>query len=180
VPVQTVLERVLRLLEHRVDKEKLEIEQDLAEPLPSVNTRGTGLQQVLMNLLTNAFDGVAAGTRKRIRIRVRAHGDGVLIRIADSGIGIPPAQLSRIYDPFFSTKAEGKGTGLGLSVSMGIVEAAGGRLECVSTSPTGTVFDLWWPSRPDPGALPQNGGSAAQPGGGATGPGDGGNRVSES
>jgi signal transduction histidine kinase len=86
---------------------------------------------------------MADGGRLTIRTSVV---EGVcLIEVCDTGSGIPPAILPRIFDPFFSTKSEGEGTGLGLSVSLGIVERHGGKILVDSEVGKGTTFTLWLP-----------------------------------
>ncbi len=149
-PIAAVLDRTLRLLDYRLSKEDVEVAQDLPAGLPPVPTRGTALQQVLMNLLVNALDAMEGRAERRIRIAVQLHvkpcGPGALrLRICDTGAGIERKDLMHIYDPFFTTKPTGRGTGLGLSVSLGLVQSAGGELHCYSTPGEGTCFTLCWP-----------------------------------
>ena len=80
-----------------------------------------------------------------LSVVTRAEGGDVVVEIADTGLGIPPEQLSRIYDPFFTTKALGKGTGLGLSITYGIVQEHGGTITCDSAVGQGTRFALRLP-----------------------------------
>jgi C4-dicarboxylate-specific signal transduction histidine kinase len=98
--------------------------------------RGVQISQVLLNLLSNAFDAVEGRPVRRVRISAEAgdHGE-VHIAVNDSGPGIPPDIEPRIMEPFFTTKQTGRGTGLGLSVSKGIAEAHGGRLTHDLTAP---------------------------------------------
>lgn len=111
------------------------------------------LQQVFLNLLTNALDAVEGGGEVRIAGRVReAAGEGafgqemVEVTVADDGCGIPPEALARIFDPFFTTKAVGKGTGLGLAISQSIVEQHGGSLQVRSEGVgKGTVVTVTLP-----------------------------------
>jgi signal transduction histidine kinase len=111
------------------------------------------LQQVLLNLLTNALDAIEGGGEVRIAAR-RREGDGpagaagpaVEVQVADDGSGIPPEHLARIFDPFFTTKEAGKGTGLGLAISQSIVEQHGGTLEVRSDGAgKGTVVTVVLP-----------------------------------
>lgn len=161
VRCEDVLERVLRLLEFRVVKERIAVEKTIAEGLPLVASRGTGLQQVLMNLIANAFVALADSERKRVQIDVEAAPGGVRITVCDTGPGMDAETLTRIYEPFFSTKAAGKGTGLGLSVTLGITEGAGGRLDCTSAPGQGARFELFWPTATagDEGGSPDNRGA---------------------
>jgi len=107
------------------------------------------LKQVFMNLLVNAYQAIEArpeGSKPGvIRIETRAVPDGVVVRIADTGVGIDAAHLGRIFDPFFTTKEPGEGTGLGLSLSYAIVKRHGGRLDVESEPGEGTRFELWLP-----------------------------------
>ncbi|HEY4320280.1 MAG TPA: ATP-binding protein [Gemmatimonadales bacterium] len=95
-----------------------------------------GIEQVLLNLVDNAFD--AAGAGGRIRVVERVTDDAVAIAVEDSGPGVPQAAVDRIFEPFFTTKPIGHGTGLGLSVSIGIVERHGGTL-CLENQPIAGV-----------------------------------------
>ncbi len=105
------------------------------------------INQVFLNLITNAAQamGERPGT---ITLTTRNDGDGVTVDVADTGGGIAPGVLPKIFDPFFSTKEIGKGTGLGLSISYKIVQQHGGRLEVKSTVAKGTCFTVWLPLQP--------------------------------
>ncbi|RUO66355.1 ligand-binding sensor domain-containing protein [Pseudidiomarina planktonica] len=104
------------------------------------------LQQVLLNLVTNARDATPAGGSIRIEVACGAPG-WAHIRVIDSGVGISAKARERIFEPFFTTKGVGKGTGLGLSVSYGIVNNAGGRIEVASRIGSGTTFDVILPTK---------------------------------
>ena len=112
---------------------------DLAvEPIADdlyVECRGVQISQVLLNLLSNAFDAVENRPVRRVRIAADASDGEVRIAVTDSGPGIPSEIEPRIMEPFFTTKQTGRGTGLGLSVSKGIAEAHGGRLTHDRTAP---------------------------------------------
>jgi signal transduction histidine kinase len=94
------------------------------------------LQQLFLNLLTNALDAVEGGGQVGIAVRCEPDGaDGtgwVEVLVQDTGIGIPPETLRRVFDPFFTTEEVGKGTGLGLAISQSIVEQHGGTIELTS------------------------------------------------
>jgi two-component system, NtrC family, sensor kinase len=101
------------------------------------------LQQVFLNLFLNARDAMPKGGWLTIATRLEA--DAAVVEIRDTGSGIPAEQLSRIYDPFFTTKEIGKGTGLGLSITYGIVQEHGGTITCDSAVGQGTRFMLRLP-----------------------------------
>jgi signal transduction histidine kinase len=117
------------------------------------------LNQVFLNLLTNAVQAMPGGGE--IFASVRREAGVVRVSIRDTGTGIPPALLPRIFDPFFTTKAPGQGTGLGLSVSYGIVTRLGGTIECHSQEGIGTEFIVRLPLIGEPGKRGDVGTSAA-------------------
>ena len=116
-----------------------------AQSLPPVYVDEHQIQQVLVNLVTNAVQATAAGGRIVISSRMGKSNGSVEIGVADTGKGIPPEFLPHIFDPFFSTKGEG-GTGLGLSVSYGIIKKHGGRITVESHPGKGTIFTVILPS----------------------------------
>jgi PAS domain S-box-containing protein len=120
-------------------KYKAEVIRDYGE-LPPVNCHLGKLNQVFMNLLVNA--GQAIGERGTITVRTTVDGDDVLISVADTGCGIPPEHLPRIFDPFFTSKPVGKGTGLGLALAWGIVRDHGGTIGVESVVGAGTTFTV--------------------------------------
>jgi signal transduction histidine kinase len=117
-------------------------------PLPRVTCYAAKINQVVMNLLTNAIDACPDGGT--VTVRTRAEDPGVRIEVADNGCGIDPEHRDRIFDPFFTTKPVGQGTGLGLSISYGIIQDHGGTIEVESTIGQGTVFTIHLPLRPNP------------------------------
>jgi CheY-like chemotaxis protein/anti-sigma regulatory factor (Ser/Thr protein kinase) len=107
------------------------------------------IQQVLLNLLTNAvhaLSGLPATTDRRILVATGREGDRSFVRVTDTGAGIPAALTSRIFTPFFTTKDPGQGTGLGLSISYGIVESHGGRLSYAPADGGGATFTIHLPA----------------------------------
>lgn len=118
------LEETLSLLRHRLADRGLEVKLDEAT-LPAVVCRPGEINQVFMNVLSNAIAAPAAST---IAVRKRVEGDVVVVEVADDGPGVPEGLRARIFDPFFTTKARGEGTGLGLSISADILRRHGGRL----------------------------------------------------
>jgi signal transduction histidine kinase len=106
------------------------------------------LEQVFINLLTNARDAVADSPRKAIRISVTVDSRTAEITFADTGPGIPPGLERRIFDPFFTTKEVGQGTGLGLSITYGIIKDLGGTISVVSSPGEGATFLVRLPLAP--------------------------------
>jgi two-component system sensor histidine kinase HupT/HoxJ len=123
---------------------RVEVVWDIPEHLPVLGSAGQ-MHQVLVNLAQNAVDAVARTPRPRLEISARAANGLAEVRLHDNGPGIPPAQLSQVFNPFFTTKPVGKGTGLGLSISYGIVERHGGRLSAANHPGGGAVFTLSLP-----------------------------------
>jgi PAS domain S-box-containing protein len=124
-------EDAVRLVEHGYAMEGVEVAFEPASAPAPVRGHRIRLEQVVVNLLSNARDAAKAageGGRGEVRVLVRAAGDAVRIEVEDNGGGVPPEIADRIFDPFFTTKEPGSGTGLGLSISAGIVSAMGGRL----------------------------------------------------
>lgn len=109
------------------------------------------LLQVLMNLIQNAYDAAVspAGVTPKLRICARRESNGVVISLHDNGPGIAPQVMSRIFEPFYTTKPVGKGTGLGLSISYGIVERHGGTLSASNHAEGGAEFVLRLPAMAD-------------------------------
>jgi len=118
------------------------------QKIPLVRCRGGQVQQVFMNLLTNAAQ--AAGPGGEIFIDVGPLADGVSVTVRDTGPGVPADLVGKIFDPFFTTKDVGEGTGLGLAISQRIVRAHGGRIDLAPRDPErpGAEFVVWLPLRP--------------------------------
>ncbi len=144
VDLNAVIGDILSLLEHQFKLGHVQVRKDLAKPAVVVRGVEYKLQQVFLNLFLNARDAMPKGGW--LTVATRLEGDAAVIEVADTGVGIPPDQLGRIYDPFFTTKPEGRGTGLGLSVTYGIVQEHGGTLTCDSQAGQGTRFRLVLPS----------------------------------
>jgi signal transduction histidine kinase len=130
------------------------VEMRLGE-LPQITCSPSQVNQVVLNLLTNAAQAIE-GEAGLIRITTRREADGVAIEVADNGKGIPAAAIPRVFDPFFTTKEVGKGTGLGLSIAYKIVTQHGGRIEVQSHEGAGATFRVVLPLRPPvlPAAAP--------------------------
>ncbi len=142
--LNTVIEETLLLVEKQLEKERILLERRLTPDLPNVVGNAGQLEQVLLNLLTNAREAMTSGGRIRIESRPTQDGAGVQLLIADTGEGIPDELVQRIFDPFFTTKESG--TGLGLSITYGIVKEHGGTLNVESEVGRGTMFTITLPA----------------------------------
>ncbi len=143
--VAEIITDTLPLVRHLLSKSTITVEREYrAARLVPMNK--IELQQVLVNLIVNAIHAMPAGGRLRLRTCDRDEGErpGVLIEIADSGIGMTPEVLKRAFDPFFTTKGR-EGTGLGLSISQMLVTRQGGKISVRSEPGKGTTFSLWLP-----------------------------------
>ena len=147
VQVNKLIQETLSLLEHQIEKAGMRLELHLDPFLPPVTGNTGKLQQVFLNLFINARDAMESCGPGEAVLEVTTHADasGVKIDICDTGHGIAPEHLNRIYDPFFTTKGARKGTGLGLSVSYGIVQEHGGTIEAFARNGSGSRFHLELP-----------------------------------
>ena len=125
---------------------KVDVEKRLGD-IPSITCAPSQVNQVLLNLVTNASQAIDK-PRGRISISTRREGvDYVAIEVADNGRGIPPEAIARVFDPFYTTKEVGKGTGLGLSIAYKIVTDHGGRIDVRSVVGSGSTFTVTLPVR---------------------------------
>jgi hypothetical protein len=143
VNLNRVIQETLSLLEHQLQKSGIQVKTDLDAGLPPVRGNAGQLQQVFLNLFLNARDAMSAGGT--LEVRTWPEGSGARAEVADTGQGIAPEHLHRIYDPFFTTKAVRKGTGLGLSVTYGIIQEHGGSIEVSNRPGGGASFRLELP-----------------------------------
>ena len=143
VNLNSVVEETLSLVAHPFKTARVSVMKNFSSDLPSVMGSPNRLQQVFLNLFMNARDAMPSGGM--LEIRTGAYNGSVEIEITDTGVGIPREQLSRIFDPFYTTKAVGRGTGLGLSVSYGIIKEHAGTIDVRSTPGKGTAFRLEFP-----------------------------------
>jgi two-component system NtrC family sensor kinase len=143
VDLAALAAETLELVRHDLAREHVHLETAFAPDLPPVQADPQQLQQVILNLVGNAIQSMEGHADNRLRVEVREEADDVALRVVDSGPGIPAEVLARIFDPFFSTKAEG--SGLGLSVSYAIARAHGGDLRVTSEPGLGATFTLVLP-----------------------------------
>jgi two-component system NtrC family sensor kinase len=148
VQLNRVIQETLSLLEHQLMKAGIEVRTKLDSNLEAVKGNPGKLQQVFLNLILNARDAMEPrGVLEVTTYATTRTGEkGVVVEVIDTGHGIAPEHLSRIYDPFFTTKSAKKGTGLGLSVTYGIIQEHGGAIEAISRPGEGTCFHLEFPA----------------------------------
>jgi PAS domain S-box-containing protein len=142
--INEAVHEVVKLFEPQVRGKKIELRVALESELPHVRGHRGKIQQVLLNLLSNARDAVEGGGS--ISVRTLTCDGRVVLEVIDDGIGIAESDLPRIFDPFFTTKGRGKGTGLGLSISYGIVREHDGTMRVESVPGEFTRFRVELPS----------------------------------
>jgi two-component system, NtrC family, sensor kinase len=138
VDINRTIDQVIDFLENHARTNNIEIQTDFQENIPVIANDQSQLQQVFLNLITNAIDAI--NKNGCIEIATRQKGSTIEVMIKDDGPGIPKEQQNRIFDPFYTTKTNGKGTGLGLSVSHSIIEKMGGSITFESNETKGTTF----------------------------------------
>jgi C4-dicarboxylate-specific signal transduction histidine kinase len=146
VAIKEVIHRSVSLVKEQLRLRQIQLNMDLPEDDdPQVIGNAIRLEQVFINLLTNARDAVAESDRKIISISCRVGQQEVVLRFEDTGTGIPPGLEERIFDPFFTTKEVGSGTGLGLSITYGIISDHGGTISVASRPDSGAAFEIRLP-----------------------------------
>ncbi len=141
VALKEVILRSLSLMQEQFRLRQIHLDLNLPEDDgPRVIGNAIRLEQVFINLLTNARDAVANSNRKAISISCREEDDSAVLLFRDTGDGIPPGLEERIFDPFFTTKQVGSGTGLGLSITYGIITDHGGSISVTSNPGDGAAF----------------------------------------
>jgi signal transduction histidine kinase len=173
--VNEILESIISMTKVKLSKQKVKLHMDLQDDLPVVTGDPNKLEQVIINLLSNARDAVeeragegevdyvkkivvksslqtivssqqsAVGSQNPDKISLQKNQDNVLIEISDNGNGIPTENLDKIFNPFFTTKKLGKGTGLGLSISYGLIKEMNGTIDVISKLNQGTTFKITIP-----------------------------------
>jgi two-component system NtrC family sensor kinase len=160
VDLNDVASRTSLLIMYELQLHGIELEADFSEEPVMVLGDRYELQQVLLNLVNNAVHAVSQlepGRPRRIRLETRLDGGTAILRVRDSGPGVPPHLVSYLFTPFFTTKAPGEGTGLGLSLSYGLVKAHGGELVHEAPPEGGAEFRISLPAYrpPDDQAPPR-------------------------
>ncbi|MBK5260624.1 MAG: HAMP domain-containing protein [Thermoanaerobaculia bacterium] len=160
VDINSVVRQCVKLVQHKLDLGNIAADIDLAKDLPPVRGDAGHLEQLLLALVMNAIEAMPGDGNLRITTESGTGGQSVVIHVQDDGVGIPPALLPRLFDPFVTTKEEGKGVGLGLAISRSIVERHNGVIGVESEPGSGTTFTITLPSselamaaEKDPGTL---------------------------
>jgi signal transduction histidine kinase len=144
IDIKAVIEDVLGFLVKEAEYRSIAINLDIEEDIPQFETDRGKVQQILLNLVNNAFAAMQDNGSLDIKIR-RVENDFVSISVKDNGHGIPEEDLKRIFEPFFSTKTKSGGTGLGLSITYGLIQELNGTLKVVSTFGKGSEFTITLP-----------------------------------
>ncbi|HEY6767877.1 MAG TPA: ATP-binding protein [Candidatus Sulfotelmatobacter sp.] len=149
VDVNELIRGMIELLRSEATRYSISMRAELSEGLPQIKADRVQLQQVLMNLMINSVEAMkdVDGTRE-LYIKSQTTEDAhLLVSVSDTGVGLPPQHVDRIFNPFFTTK--GDGTGMGLRISRSIVESHGGRLWAAGNPPRGASFQFALPTKPD-------------------------------
>lgn len=142
--VRQVIQSVLLFLEKEAQYRSIDIQVEAPEDLPHIRSDRGKLQQILLNLINNAFQAMSDGGRLMVRAGALKDG-GVEVEVEDTGCGIPPKHMKRIFEPFFTTKGASEGSGLGLSITYGLVRKLNGTISVKSELDKGTVFTITLP-----------------------------------
>lgn len=145
VQVNDVLKKIIPLLKVQARASRIEMQCDLADNLPFIKGNFHKLQQVFLNLATNAYQAMEHGGTLTIKTYYKKDSNRVGAEISDQGPGINQEDLGKIFDPYFTTKSQGEGTGLGLSITYGIVQEHHGDIDIKSEIGKGTTFVLSFP-----------------------------------
>lgn len=143
-PLGTIVESALAILGTRLKRAGVVLEMKIPEDLPEVNASRGGMEQLFLNLFTNALESMSAGGK--LKVQARRAGTRVEVKVSDNGSGIPPGQLKKIHEPFYTTKEEG--FGLGLAICRSILWENDGTMSIDSQLGKGTVVTVLLPAAP--------------------------------
>ncbi|MBF0103108.1 MAG: response regulator [Desulfobacterales bacterium] len=129
-------------------KYKIQVVKDFDANLPYISGDQQQIEQVFVNLFSNAAHAMETKDQGTLTITSRSHNNQIIIHVADTGHGIDKKTIEKIWNPFFTTKPVGKGTGLGLSISLGIIQSHGGTISVKPNPIGGTIFELILPVKP--------------------------------
>lgn len=144
INLEEVVREVLGFLNKEAEYRSIQISIEMDEKLPNLDTDAGRLQQVILNIINNAFAAMENNGRLQVKAAM-ANKDNIVLTISDTGCGIPEADIKRVFEPFFSTKTGKGGTGLGLSITYGLVEQLGGTIDVKSEVNRGTTFTITLP-----------------------------------
>jgi two-component system NtrC family sensor kinase len=142
--IQSVINDVLGFLVKEAEYKSITIEVNIPDDIPEFESDRGKLQQILLNLINNAFAAMAEGGLLEIKVS-RRNDDEIAVMVADNGCGISESDMKRVFEPFFTTKSRTGGTGLGLSITYGLVQEIGGTIQVHSTVGKGTRFNIMLP-----------------------------------
>jgi len=159
VHINEVLKKTFEVFSQQLTVRGIEVIWNLEDGLPAITADPDRLEQVFINLLINARDAIMDRVAlegpgqgdKKIFLHSGSAKSGVIVKVCDSGIGIPAAIMDKIFEPFFTTKNVGKGTGLGLSISYGIIKDLGGNIQALKNETGGACFVITFPVTDDQG-----------------------------
>ncbi len=144
VSIEKAVDQARGMFQREIEKHQISVKINL-DPELSVVTDSLLLNQVLVNVFSNAIHAMESVTTRQITIDAASQDDGVTIGIGDTGPGIPAKVIENVFDPFFTTKEVGLGLGLGLSISYRIMESLGGKIEVANCTESGARFELYLP-----------------------------------
>jgi signal transduction histidine kinase len=146
VDINQVIRTIMGLVSADLRKHDIELKLELSDQLPSIVGSHVQLQQVILNLVINAIDAMRSAHKRALSVKSMLHGrDGVHVSIEDTGIGIEPADINKIFQPLFTTKEDGMG--MGLSICHSIIEHHGGRIWASPGASRGTILQIELPTR---------------------------------
>jgi two-component system NtrC family sensor kinase len=144
VDVVAALEETVGFVERDLEASQIRIMRNYSQSIPIIRSNLAQMQQVFLNLINNALDAIGKGGQ--VNLSAQNSDNGVIVKVADSGPGIPPKDLAKIFEPFYSTKnSSERNTGLGLAICREIMQNLNGRIEVESKPGEGTIFSLWFP-----------------------------------
>jgi two-component system NtrC family sensor kinase len=147
IDLNRVIENSLTMLTYQAQLSNVKIVKEFASDVSNIEADPDQLQQVFTNIILNAIDAMPKGGSLIITTLHNASKGQVGIQFRDTGIGISPENLKRLFTPFFTTKEKGKGIGLGLAVCYGIIQRHGGEIKVESQTGQGTTFTIWLKER---------------------------------
>jgi PAS domain S-box-containing protein len=147
--IHEILDKTLTILRHRAGLDEIKIHTNYAAELPFLSCDFKRLQQAFVNILWNAIEAMPEGGALTVTSNFDREKDRIEIQVSDTGVGIPEEDVERIFEPFFTSKADGKGVGLGLSVAYGIIRQHHGEIHIHSKVGQGTRFSIQLPPGPN-------------------------------